>query len=438
MEINKSLKFYEVSGYTIKEAIDEAKRCLNCKNPSCRKGCPIENDIPSFIHQLSMGNMGDAMAVINERSNLPAICGRVCPHEKQCEGHCILYPKGKGIRIGMLERFIADFDAEMSLIRERLPQKTRGKVAIIGSGPAGLTVAGDLARQGFNVTIFESQPEPGGVLMFGIPEYRLPKEVVRKEIKKIEALGVNFITNCVVGKDIDVDRIFEQEYDAVFIGSGTALPKSLQVPGCELKGIVQSSYFLRMVSLYNLGEIDRREVPVHEGEVVGVIGCGNVGMDAARTALRMGAREVYVIYHKTEAEMSALRSEYEDAVAEGVKFLWCTSTREFVCDNQSGWITGLKADTPEGEKIFSFNRVLLAIGSRPANRIVSTTTGIDVDESGYVITCERPYGMTTRKGVFAGGDVVHTPQTVVLAMKEAKRVAVGIAQYVDAKKLLGM
>ena len=438
METNKSLKFYEVSGYTIKEAIDEAKRCLNCKNPSCRKGCPIENDIPSFIHQLSMGNMGDAMAVINERSNLPAICGRVCPHEKQCEGHCVLYPKGKGIRIGMLERFIADFDVEMSLIRERLPQKTRGKVAIIGSGPAGLTVAGDLARQGFNVTIFESQPEPGGVLMFGIPEYRLPKEVVRREIKKIEALGVTFITNCVVGKDIDVDRIFEQEYDAVFIGSGTALPKSLNLPGCELKGIVQSSYFLRMVSLYNFGDIDRREVPVHEGEVVGVIGCGNVGMDAARRALRMGAKEVYVIYHKTEAEMSALRSEYEDAVAEGVKFLWCTATKEFVCDNNSGWITGLKADTPEGEKTFAFNRVLLAIGSRPANRIVSTTTGIDVDESGYVITRERPYGMTTRKGVFAGGDVVHTPQTVVLAMKEAKRVAVGNAQYVDAKKLLGM
>ena len=324
----------------------------------------------------------------------------------------------------------------MSLIRERLPQKTRGKVAIIGSGPAGLTVAGDLARQGFNVTIFESQPEPGGVLMFGIPEYRLPKEVVRKEIKKIEALGVTFITNCVVGKDIDVDRIFEQEYDAVFIGSGTALPKSLNLPGCELKGIVQSSYFLRMVSLYNFGDIDRREVPVHEGEVVGVIGCGNVGMDAARTALRMGAKEVYVIYHKTEAEMSALRSEYEDAVAEGVKFLWCTATKEFVCDNNSGWITGLKADTPEGEKTLAFNRILLAIGSRPANRIVSTTTGIDVDESGYVITRERPYGMTTRKGVFAGGDVVHTPQTVVLAMKEAKRVAVGIAQYVDAKKLL--
>ena len=403
MESNKSLKFYEVSGYTIKEAIDEAKRCLNCKNPSCRKGCPIENDIPSFIHQLSMGNMGDAMAVINERSNLPAICGRVCPHEKQCEGHCVLYPKGKGIRIGMLERFIA----------------------------------GDLARQGFNVTIFESQSEPGGVLMFGIPEYRLPKEVVRKEIKKIEALGVTFITNCVVGQNIDIDRIFAQEYDAVFIGSGTALPKSLNIPGNDLKGIVQSSYFLRMVSLYNFGDIDRREVPVHEGEVVGVIGCGNVGMDAARTALRMGAKVVYVIYHKTENEMSALRSEYEDAVAEGVKFLWRTATQEFICDNNSGWITGLKVDTPEGEKVLSFNRILLAIGSRPANRIVSTTTGIDVDSSGYVITKDRPYGMTTRKGVFAGGDVVHTPQTVVLAMKEAKKVAVGIAQYVDAKKLLG-
>ena len=240
-----------------------------------------------------------------------------------------------------------------------------------------------------------------------------------------------------MGQNIDIDRIFAQEYDAVFIGSGTALPKSLNIPGNDLKGIVQSSYFLRMVSLYNFGDIDRREVPVHEGEVVGVIGCGNVGMDAARTALRMGAKEVYVIYHKTENEMSALRSEYEDAVAEGVKFLWRTATQEFICDNNSGWITGLKVDTPEGEKVLSFNRILLAIGSRPANRIVSTTTGIDVDSSGYVITKDRPYGMTTRKGVFAGGDVVHTPQPVVLAMKEAKKVAVGIAQYVDAKKLLG-
>ena len=201
-EINES--------YTLQEAIAEAKRCLNCKNPSCKKGCPIENHIPEFIHELSKGNMGNAMAIINEKSNLPAICGRVCPHEKQCQGHCVLYPKGKGIEIGKLERFVADFDTEMKLIREKLPQKTRGKVAVIGSGPAGLTVAGDLARQGFNVTIFESQAEPGGVLMYGIPEYRLPKQVVRQEIEKIEALGVTFLLNCVVGKQLNIDDIFAQ------------------------------------------------------------------------------------------------------------------------------------------------------------------------------------------------------------------------------------
>lgn len=202
-EINES--------YTLQEAIAEAKRCLNCKNPSCKKGCPIENHIPEFIHELSKGNMGNAMAIINEKSNLPAICGRVCPHEKQCQGHCVLYPKGKGIEIGKLERFVADFDTEMKLIREKLPQKTRGKVAVIGSGPAGLTVAGDLARQGFNVTIFESQAEPGGVLMYGIPEYRLPKQVVRQEIEKIEALGVTFLLNCVVGKQLNIDDILRRD-----------------------------------------------------------------------------------------------------------------------------------------------------------------------------------------------------------------------------------
>lgn len=426
-EINES--------FTIKEAIDEAKRCLNCKNPSCKKGCPIENDIPGFIHQLSMGNMGDAMSIINEKSNLPAICGRVCPHEKQCQGHCVLYPKGKGIQIGKLERFVADFDADMNLTRERLPQKTRGKVAVIGSGPAGLTVAGDLARQGFNITIFEGQNEAGGVLMYGIPEYRLPKVVVTKEIKKIEALGVNFVLNCLVGKDITIDQMFEQGYDAIFIGTGTALPKALDVPGNNLRGIVQSSYLLHMVTIFNQHVIGRDAVPLKEGDRVAVIGCGNVAMDAARTAVRMGACSVHVIYHRTEAEMSAIPSEYQEAVREGVHFLWRTSTKEFLGDAE-GKVTGLRAETPEGIKDFAFERIFLAIGSRPANRIVSTTTGIDVDDTGYVIVKERPYGMTTRRGVFAGGDVVHRPHTVVLAMKAAKQVAAGIAQYIDAVKLL--
>lgn len=426
-EINES--------YTLKEAITEAKRCLNCKNPSCKKGCPIENDIPGFIHELSKGNMGNAMAIINEKSNLPAICGRVCPHEKQCQGHCVLYPKGKGIEIGKLERFIADFDTEMNLIREKLPQKTRGKVAVIGSGPAGLTVAGDLARQGFNVTIFESQAEAGGVLMYGIPEYRLPKQVVRQEIQKIEALGVNFVLNCVVGKQLTIDDLFTQGYDAIFIGSGTALPKSLDIPGAGLRGVIQATYLLHMANIYSEGTVGRDKVPVIAGEHVAVMGCGNVAMDAARTAVRMGAASVTIVYRRTEADMPAIQAEYQAALQEGVKFLWQTSTTEFLGDAE-GKVIGLRANTPEGVKEYTFDRICLAVGSRPASRIVSTTEGIDTDDNGYVLVKERPFGMTSRKGVFAGGDVVHRPQTVVMAMKAAKSVAVGIAQYVDAIKLL--
>jgi len=433
---SKDLKFEEVNeGFDIKEAIDEAKRCLNCKNPLCVQGCPIEHNIPGWIHQLSMGNMGGAMSIINEKSNLPAVCGRVCPHERQCEGHCILNKKQKPIRVGKLERFIADFDSNMGLIREKLTPKTRGKVAIIGSGPAGLTVAGDLARDGFNVVIYESEPEPGGVLMYGIPEYRLPKDVVKREVHKIEGLGVTYITNCIVGQNITVDEMFNQQnFDAIFIGSGTAKPKSINIPGNTLRGVIQSSYFLRIVSLCNSGSVGKNEVPVRKGDIVGIIGCGNVAMDSARTAIRMGAKEVYVIYYRNMDSMSALKAEYNEAVEEGVQFLWETDTKEFL--GERGRLKAIKAMTNDGEKRIPMDKILLAIGSEPANRIVSTTSGINVNEKGYVITKERPYGMTTRKGVFAGGDVVNTPQTVVLAMRDAKKVAAGIAQFVDAKKLL--
>lgn len=428
-------KFAEINvGYTTKEAIDEAKRCLNYKNPLCVQGCPIDHNIPGFIHQLSMGNIGGAMQIINEKSNLPAICGRVCPHEKQCEGHCILNKKGNPVRVGRLERFIADFDSEMVLIKERLKPKTRGKVAIIGSGPAGLTVAGDLAREGFNVVVFEGQKEPGGVLIYGIPEYRLPNEITRREVKKIEALGVTFINDCIVGENITVDSMLEHEFDAVFIGSGTSVPKSLNLPGVNLYRVLQSSYFLRMVSLFNSGDISREVVPLIEGECVAVIGAGNVAMDTARTAIRMGAKEVNIIYHRTVEDMPALKTEYREAVEEGVRFLWETNTLELIGENNT--LKAIRVSNPDGEQIVPMDRVLLAVGSKPANRIVSTSLGIEVDGSGYVITKEHPYGMTTRKGVFAGGDVVHTPQTVVLAMKEAKQVAKGIAQYVDAVKLL--
>lgn len=434
MEEQKEL-FHEVNrGYTMLEAIDEAKRCLHCKVPQCKKGCPISHDIPDWIHELSKGNLGNAMSIINSKSNLPSVCGRVCPHEKQCEGHCVLNKKGKGVRVGKLERFIADFDGEMGLIRAGLQPKTRGKVAVIGSGPSGLTIAGDLARIGFSVEVFEMEPEPGGMLTFGIPEYRLPKEIVRREIKKIEELGVVFHCNTTIGTDLNVDQLFERGFDAIFMGTGTAKPKKPDIPGRNLKGVRQTVYFLRKVGLYNEGNIAREDVPIHEGDRVFVIGCGNTAMDGARTALRMGARSVDVVYHHTINEMSALRSEYDEAVAEGVNFNWESRIVEIL--DTDGTLSGVVIEHDGERRTEPADKVLLAIGSVPASRIVSTTKGIETDGSGYVLTRDEPFGMTSRKGVFAGGDVVNRPSTVVLAMRDAKRVAEGIAQYVDAIKLL--
>lgn len=422
--------------FTMREAIDEAKRCLQCKVPQCEKGCPISNHIKEFNHQLSKGNLGAAMEVINETSNLPAICGRVCPHEKQCQGHCVLNRKGTPVQIGRIESFLADFDTQMRLFREPVPQKTRGNIAVIGSGPAGLTVAGDLARKGFAVTIYEAQPEPGGVLMWGIPEYRLPKEVVRSEIQKIAELGVNFVTNAVIGENGEnVDTLFAKGYDAIFMGTGTAIPQNMDdVPGSKLRGVSQSTYLLHQVNAYNEGAIDFDLVPARKGERVGVIGGGNVAMDAARTAIRLGC-DVTVIYRRTAAEMPAIQAEYEDAVNEGVKFWWKSTVTAFL-EGEPGRLGSVRVQSEDGDRVEPFDRIYLAIGSRPANRIVSTTEGIEVDEKGYVKVVERPFGMTTRRGVFAGGDVVHRPQTVVLAMKAAKDVALGIEQYVDAVKLL--
>lgn len=434
MEEQKEL-FHEIEeGYSMLEAINEAKRCLNCKVPQCKTGCPISHDIPDWIHELSKGNLGNAMRIINDKSNLPSVCGRVCPHEKQCEGHCILNKKGKGIRVGKLERFIADFDGDMELIREKLQPKTRGRIAVIGSGPAGLTIAGDLARKGFNVEIFEMEPEPGGVLMFGIPEYRLPKDIVRREIKKIEELGVIFHCNTTIGTDLNIDQLFEQGFDAIFIGTGTVKPKKPDIPGRNLKGVRQAIYFLRRVSLYNEGSITREDVPIHEGDRVFVLGCGNTAMDAARTAIRMGAKDVEIVYYSTVDDMTALRSEYDEAVTEGVKFNWESKIVEILDDN--GVLNGVVIDHKGEIRTEKADKVIMAIGSVPASRIVSTTKGIEVDDSGYVLTRETPCGMTSRKGVFAGGDVVNRPSTVVLAMRDAKKVAEGIAQYVDAIKLL--
>lgn len=419
----------------IADAIREAQRCLHCKVPSCKKGCPISNDMPEWIGEMARGNFGNAFEIIRRRSNLPGICGRVCGHERQCEGNCVLGKKGEPVRIGMLERFLADFDAEAKWRHESIPEKGRGKVAVIGSGPAGLTLAGDLARQGFAVEVFEMEAEPGGMLKFGIPEYRLPKEVVKYEIKQIENLGVVFHMNTTIGKDLTIDDLFNQGFDAIFMGTGTGVPKRLDIPGINHPGVRQAIRFLRRVGLYESGYIDRNEVVIREGDKVAVIGCGNTAMDAARTSLRMGASEVYIIYHRDIDRMAALRAEYDEAVEEGVKFLWNSA----VVDVEGAEGMKLKKITVKsGDETFDMpvDNLILAVGSVPASRIVSSTHGIDVDDKGYVLTRENPYGMTSRKGVFAGGDVTNRPATVVHAMQDAKLVAEGIIKYVDAVKLM--
>ncbi len=459
---------------TMEQALNEARRCLHCGIPGCRKGCPIANNIPDFIRALREGNIGAAYEIISERSNLPAICGRVCPHEKQCEAHCVLTKSKRGIKIGSLEMFIADFAHRYGLKPVPKSNGERGKVAVIGSGPAGLTVAGDLAKQNFAVTVFEGQSEPGGVLMFGIPEFRLSKDVVRSEIQQLRNIGVEFRCNVLVGPDITVDDMFEEGFDAIFMGTGTALPRTLDIPGKELQNVMTADYYLRMIQLVHNGMLGDREIILKEGDRVAVIGAGNVAMDAARTAIRRGAKEVTVFYRKTEKEVNAFPSELEAAKREGVQFRFLREPVAFLdrdrMQKKAGILTEKVAEntvtalhtenrnerkplggiflqiisqTEDGTFIpaedgeyFACDCVVLAIGNKPAARIVSTTTGIQVDEKGFVITRERPYGMTTRAGVFSSGDVVHGPATVVLAMKESKKVAAGIAQYVDAKRLI--
>lgn len=428
--------FKEVSdSYTLAEAIKEAQRCLHCKVPGCKKGCPISNDIPDWIAEVTKGNFGNAMRIINSRSNLPAVCGRVCAHERQCEGHCVLAKKGEAIHIGKLERFVADFDSEAGLTHESIPEKGRGRVAVIGSGPAGLTIAGDLSRRGFSVEIFEMSTEAGGVLKYGIPEYRLPKDVVTREIKKIENLGVPIHLKTTIGRDLTIDDLFERGFDAIFMGTGAGKPKRLDIPGINHHGVRQAVWFLRRVSLLQDGSVGRDEVVVSEGDKIAIIGCGNTGIDAARTALRMGAASVKVIYHRGMDSMSALKAEYDDAVAEGVEFLWNSSVVNIEpLDEKRLKSVTISSEGKEYEMPLDW--LVLAVGSVPASRIVSTTDGIEVDDRGYVLTREVPYGMTTRKGVFAGGDVTNRPATVVHAMQDAKLVADGITKYVDAIKLL--
>ena len=455
--MNQNKPFQEENeSYTMFEAIQEAQRCLHCKVPQCKKGCPISNDIPDWIHELSKGNMGNAISIIRAKSNLPAVCGRVCAHEKQCEGACVLGKKDRPVNIGKLERFVADFDSENELTHEDIAEKSRGRVAIIGAGPSGITVAGDLSREGFAVEIFEMEAQCGGVLRYGIPEYRLPKEVVAREIRYIEKMGVVIHRNTHVGVEITVDSLFAQGFDAVFIGTGLSKPKSLEIPiyqngrcisegenatKCrDLKRIRLATHFLRRVELISEGFMQRDELPVDVGARVFVVGCGNTAMDASRTALRIGASRVDVIYNRGIDTMSALHAEYDDAVSEGVHFNWWSSIAEVHIDERMD-ITEIVLETQEPDKApvrqtLPASNIIFAIGATPATKIVRTTSGLENDDHNFLITRDVPYGMTTRKGVFAGGDVVGRQATVVHAMQDAKMVAQGIAQYVDAVKLM--
>lgn len=445
---------------TAAEAICEARRCLQCANPMCRKGCPIENNIPEFNKHLSQGNIGAAYETISVRSNLPAICGRVCPHEKQCESHCILSKKGQGIQIGSLEMFIADFSQDNEIKVLKPSKKDKGRVAVIGSGPAGITCAADLAKMDFDVTIYEAFEEPGGVLMFGIPEFRLAKRVVRREINELIHLGVKIECNKRVGKDFTIDDIFALGYDAVFMGTGTSKSNILDIPGKDLQGVLTATDFLHdCVKADNeAGAADVKILP-ENAEVI-VVGAGNVAMDAARSALRRGAKRVNLVYRKTEKEVAAFPQEFKAAKEEGIQVNFLMNPAEYISKKQVNDFYGVEGEAGDAEKlaavkleinekveegkfratgkykIMNCDVLILAVGQKPGGGIVSITPSIEVDKGGYIITRNRPYGMTTRTGVFSSGDVVHGPATVVLAMKESKKVAQGIADYVEAKRLL--
>ena len=462
----RNKNFQEVAlGYTKEMAVDEAQRCLNCPKPRCVGSCPVNIDIPKFIHEVAQENFAEAYKILKQKSTLPAVCGRVCPQENQCEGKCVLGIKGEPVAIGRLERFVADYAREHGLDNDvEAPAERKGKkVAVVGSGPSGLTCAGDLAKMGYDVTMYEALHAAGGVLMYGIPQFRLPKEIVQHEISALKKLGVKIVVDAVIGRTFTIKELMEEEgFSAVYVGTGAGLPHFMQIDGENLNGVYSANEFLTRVNLMKAYEFPNYATPVYVGKKAAIFGAGNVAMDAARTSIRRGAKNVTIVYHKTEAEISAFPSEYEAAVAEGVQFRFLKQPIAYFNKKQMRALKNIRrqataADETElaglllqnitktengefiaegGQELIPCDCVILAVGQKPAARIVSSTKGIQVDKQGFVITRDRPYGMTTRAGVFSSGDVVHGPATVVLAMKESKKVAAGIAQYVDAKKLL--
>ena len=444
----RAANFDEVClGYNLEEATAEASRCLGCKNAKCIEGCPVSINIPEFIGHLKTGDVKDAFDVISESSALPAICGRVCPQESQCEGKCVRGIKGDAISIGKLERFTADW-AKANGIKPQAPAETNGRrVAVIGSGPAGLTCAGDLAKLGYKVTIFEALHEAGGVLVYGIPEFRLPKDkVVKKEIENVKALGVEIETNVIAGKSVSIDSLFEEGYEAVFIGSGAGLPKFMGIPGEQANGVFSANEYLTRSNLMKAFD-ENSNTPIMRGKKVAVVGGGNVAMDAARTALRLGA-ETHIVYRRSEEELPARAEEVHHAKEEGIIFDLLTNPTE-ILTNEDGWVNGIKCikmqlgepdasgrRRPEeiqgSEFTIDVDMVIMSLGTSPNPLITSTTRGLDVNKRGCIVADEE-LGRTSKEGVFAGGDAVTGAATVILAMGAGKAAAKGIHEYLQSK-----
>ena len=445
----RATNFEEVClGYNMEEAVEEASRCIGCKNAQCVKGCPVAIDIPGFIEKVKGGDIEAAYQVISKSSALPAVCGRVCPQESQCEGKCIRGIKGEPISIGKLERFTADWARENGIVPEGAKEKLGKKVAVIGSGPAGLTCAGDLARMGYEVTIFEALHEAGGVLVYGIPEFRLPKEnVVQKEIENVKALGVKIETDVVIGKAVTVDELMKEEgFDAVFIGSGAGLPKFMGIPGENANGVFSANEYLTRSNLMTAFREDST-TPIMKGKKVAVVGGGNVAMDAARTALRLGS-EVYIVYRRSEEELPARVEEVHHAKEEGIIFHLLTNPVEILTDD-NGWVNGIKCVRmelgepdesgrrrpvviPDSEYVIEVDTIIMALGTSPNPLISSTTGGLETNRWKCIVANEEN-GATSKEGVYAGGDAVTGAATVILAMGAGKSAAQGIHEYLSGK-----
>ncbi len=444
----RARNFEEVCyGYNAEEAMAEASRCIGCKNAQCVKGCPVAIDIPGFIDRMKKGEFEEAFQVISQASALPAVCGRVCPQETQCEGKCIRGIKGDPVSIGKLERFAADWARENGIRPVPAAEKNGHKVAVIGSGPSGLTCAGDLAKMGYDVTIFEALHEPGGVLVYGIPEFRLPKEaVVQKEIENVKALGVKIETNVVVGKSVTIDSLLSDEgFDAVFIGSGAGLPKFMGIPGENANGVFSANEYLTRSNLMKSYQ-EGSNTPIMAGKKVAVVGGGNVAMDAARTALRRGA-ETHIVYRRSEEELPARVEEVHHAKEEGIIFNLLTNPTEILAD-ENGWVCGMKCVKmelgepdesgrrrpvviPDSEFTMEVDVVIMSLGTSPNPLISSTTEGLETNKWKCIVA-EEENGQTTKTGVYAGGDAVTGAATVILAMGAGKAAAKGIDDYIQS------